>query len=316
MRRRAFIAPSIGRAGPSLRSAQSKVPVIGVLLVGNREPFDSEFRAGLREAGYTDGVNVRLEYRSAQGKLAALPELAADLVRLNVDVLVASETPAVAAAKKATASIPIVMAPAGDPLGTGLVASLARPGGNVTGLSAATAELAGKSLELVREVLPDVRIIAALADPTNPFSKSFLREIQRTAGALGVKILVVNVKSADEFDDAFAAMVRDGAGAVVVQPTLPRKPLIALALKHRLPSVSGNRAFADEGGLMSYSGSLADRHRNAAHYVAQILKGSKPADLPVQQPLKFELVINQKTAKAIGLTLPPTILTRADEVIE
>ena len=316
MRRRDFVALASAAALSRPALAQAKTPVIGVLLVGNREPFDSEFRAGLHDAGYYEGNTIRLEYRSAAGKLAALPELAAELVRLDVDVLVASETPAVAAAKRATATIPIVMAPAGDPLGTGLVASLARPGGNVTGLSAATAELAGKSLELVRDVLPAVRVIAALADPSNPFSKSFLKEIHQTASGLGVNILVVNVKAAEEYENAFASMVRDGAAAVVVQPTLSRKPIIELALRHGLTSVSGNRAFADEGGLMSYSGSLADRHRNAVSYVAKILKGAKPADLPVQQPLKFELVINQRTAKAIGLTLPPTLLARADEVIE
>jgi putative tryptophan/tyrosine transport system substrate-binding protein len=316
MRRRDFVALAGAAALSRSAAAQTKMPVIGVLLVGNREPFDSEFRGGLRDAGYNDGGNIRLEYRSAGGKLAALPELAAELVRLEVDVLVASETPAVAAAKRATETIPIVMAPAGDPLGTGLVPSLARPGGNVTGLSAATAELAGKSLELVREVRPGVRVIAALADPSNPFSKSFLKEIHQTASGLGVTILVVNVKASEEFENAFAGMVRDGAGAVVVQPTLPRKPAIEFALKHRLPSVSGNRAFADEGGLMSYAGSLADRHRNAATYVAKILKGAKPADLPVQQPIKFELVINQRTAKAIGLKLPPTLVARADDVIE
>lgn len=250
MRRRDFVALVGAIALSRSAAAQTRVPVIGVLLVGNREPFDSEFRAGLREAGYTDGTNIRLEYRSADGKLAALPELAADLVRLNADVLVVSETPAVAAAKRATQTIPIIMAPAGDPLGTGLVASLAQPGGNVTGLSAATAELAGKSLELVRELLPRVRVIAALADPSNPFSKSFLKEIRQTANGLDVTILVVNAKAPEEFENAFAGIVRDGAEAVLVQPTLPRKPAIGLALKHRLPSVSGNRAFANEGGLM------------------------------------------------------------------
>jgi putative ABC transport system substrate-binding protein len=316
MRRRDFIALVGATALSRPAAAKPMMPTIGILLVGNREPFDSEFRAGLLDLGYDDGRNVRLEYRSAGGKLTALPDLAAELARLNVDVLVASETPAVVAAKRATTTIPVVMAPAGDPLGTGLVASLARPGGNVTGLSAATAELAGKSLELIGEVLPGIRVIAALADPSNPFSKSFLREINQTARGLGVEILTVNVRSSDDFESAFVGMVRDRAGAVVVQPTLPRKPAIELALRHRLPSVSGNRAFADEGGLMSYAGSLADRHRNAAIYVDKILKGTKPADLPVQQPIKFELVINQKTAKMLGITVPPTLLARADEVIE
>jgi putative ABC transport system substrate-binding protein len=292
------------------------MPRIGILLVENREPFMREFQAGLGEAGYSEGKNIQLEFRSAGGKLAALGELATELVRLNVDVIVASETPAVMAIKQATGTIPIVMAPAGDPLGTGLIASLAQPGGNITGLSAATAELAGKSLELIREMLPGVQRITALADPTNPFSKSFLKQIHLSSNVLGVEILVANVKAPEEFEGAFAGMARDRAEAVVVQPTLPRKPVIDLALKHRLPSVSGNRAFADTGGLMSYAASLADRHRNAAIYVDQILKGAKPADLPVRQPVKFELVINQRTAKALGLTVPPTLLARADEVIE
>jgi putative ABC transport system substrate-binding protein len=319
MRRRDFIV-SVG--GMTLgwplaaRAQHGKVAKIGILLVGGREPFGREFNAGLRALGLIEGQNIQIEYRSAEGKLPALAGLAADLVGLDVDVIVASETPAVFAAKRATSLIPIVMAPAGDPLGTGLVASLARPGANITGLSAATAELAGKSLELIREILPSVRRVAALADPTNPFSKSFLEQIHLAARSIPIEIQVVNVKSTDEFDAAFAAMDRGKAEAVIVQPTLPRKPAIDLALKHRLPSVSGNRAFADGGGLMSYAASLADRYRNAATYVDRILKGAKPTDLPVQQPIKFELVVNQKTAKTLGLTVPPTLLARADEVIE
>jgi putative ABC transport system substrate-binding protein len=319
MRRRDFIVSTGGAVVGwplAARGQQPKIPKIGILLVGGREPFRREFNVGLRDLGYVEGQNIQIEYRSAEGKLPALAGLAAELVSLNVDVLVASETPAVAAAKRATAILPVVMAPAGDPLGTGLVASLARPGGNVTGLSAATAELAGKSLELIREMLPAVRRIAALADPSNPFSKSFLKHIDSSSRAIGIEILVVNVKAPEEFEGAFDGMMRDRAEAVVVQPTLPRKPIIELALKYRLPAVSGNRAFADGGGLMSYAGSLPDRYRNAASYVDKILKGAKPADLPVQQPIKFELVINQKTAKALGLTVPPTLLARADEVIE
>ncbi len=318
MKRRDFIAALGGVSLTPLvaHGQQPKIPKLGILLVGGREPFGREFNAGLRDLGYIEGQNIQIEYRSAEGKLPALAGLAAELVGLNVDLLVASETPAVAAAKRATATLPVVMAPAGDPLGTGLVASLARPGGNVTGLSAATAELAGKSLELIREMLPAVRRIAALADPSNPFSKSFLKHIDSSSRAIGVEILVVNVTAPEEFEGAFGGMMRDRAEAVVVQPTLLRLPIIELALKYRLPSVSGNRAFADGGGLMSYAGSLADRYRNAASYVDKILKGAKPADLPVQQPIKFELVINQKTAKALGLTVPPTLLARADEVIE
>ena len=319
MKRRNFLvlAGCATLAGPHwARAQQQKAAKIGILLVGGREPFAREFDAGLRALGLVEGQNIQFEYRSAGGKLPALAGLAAELVGLNVDAIVASETPAVSAAKRATSSIPIVMAPAGDPVGTGLVASLARPGGNVTGLSAATAELAGKSLELIREILPSVRRVAALADPTNPFSKSFLEQIHLSARSTQIEIHVVNVKSTDTFDAAFADMANNKAEAVIVQPTLPRQQAIELALKHRLPSVSGNRAFADGGGLMSYAASLADRYRNAAAYVDKILKGAKPADLPVQQPLKFELVINQKTAKALGLTIPPTLLARADEVIE
>jgi putative ABC transport system substrate-binding protein len=319
MQRRVFIFALGGAviAVPHVGGAQpAKLPRLGVLLVAGGEPFAREFQAGLRDLGHIDGQNIQIEFRSAGGKLSLLPDLAAELVGLKVDIIVASETPAVVAAMRATTTIPIVMAPAGDPLGTGLVASLARPGGNVTGLSAATAELAGKSVELIRDVLPTVRRVAVLADPTNPFSKSFLAQIHLSARAIGVEIHVAMVRAVDEFDAAFLEMQRQRVEAVIVQPTLPRKRAIDLALEHRLPAVSGNRAFPDAGGLMSYAGSLADRYRNAAVYVDKILKGAKPADLPVQQPIRFELVINLKTAKALGLVVPPTLIARADEVIE
>jgi putative ABC transport system substrate-binding protein len=298
------------------RSQQVRLPTIGVLLVGNLEPFWSQFREGLRDFGYVDGQNIKIEFRSGEGKLGILPDLAADLVRLKVDLIVASETPAVQAAKQVTSTIPIVMAPSGDPVGTGQVASLAKPGGNVTGLSAATAELAGKSLELLRELLPSVRRVAALADPTNPFTKPFLEQIKRAGQALSIEIDVHMVRGADEFEAAFAAMTSARVDAVIVQPTLPRKRAVELVLQHRLPAVSGNRAFADAGGLMSYAASLADRYREAAAYVDKILKGRNPGDLPVQQPTKFELVVNLKTATALGLTIPPNLLLRADELIK
>jgi putative ABC transport system substrate-binding protein len=319
MRRREFIGVLGGVAVMwplATRAQQAKLPIIGVLLVAGRQPLIRHFDAGLRAFGYIVGQNIQLEFRSAGGNLKALPDLAVELVRLNVDIIVASETPAVHAAKLATTTIPIIMAPAGDPVGTGLVASLARPGGNVTGLSAATAELAGKSLEIVREVVPSVRRVAALADPTNPFSKPFLEQIHLSAQAIGVEVHVAMVRNVDDFDAAFVEMKRRQVEAVVVQPTLPRKRAIDLALEHRLVSVSGNRAFPDAGGLMSYAGSVTDRYRNAAVYVDKILKGAKAADLPVQQPVKFELVINLKTAKALGITVPPTLLARADDVIE
>jgi putative ABC transport system substrate-binding protein len=298
------------------RAQQPKRPRLGVLLVANREPFWSLFQEGLRDLGYVDGQNIDIELRSAEGNLNGLPMLAAELVRLKVDIIIASETPAVQAAKQATSEIPIVMAPSGDPVGTGLIASLARPGGNVTGLSGATAELAGKSLELLREILPSAKRVAALADPTNTFPKPFLEHIHLVALALGIEIQSVMVRSIEEFDAAFSEMTRERMDAVIVQPTLPRKNAIDLALKYRLPSVSGNKVFAEAGGLMSYSASATDRYRGAVVYVDKILKGAKPADLPVQQPTRFELVINLKTAKAIGLEIPPIMLTRADEVIE
>ena len=292
------------------------MPTIGVLLVGNLEPFWSQFREGLRDFGYVDGQNIRIEFRSGEGKLHVLPDLAADLVRLKVDLIVASETPAVQAAKQATSTIPIVMAPSGDPVGTGQVASLAKPGGNVTGLSAATAELAGKSLELLRELLPSAHRVAALADPTNPFTKPFLEQVNIAGKALGIEIETHMVRGIAEFDAAFAAMASTQVSAVIIQPTLPRTRAVELISQHRLPAVSGNRAFADAGGLMSYAASLADRYREAAVYVDKILKGRNPGDLPVQQPTKFELVINLKTATALGLTVPPNLLLRADELIK
>jgi len=319
MRRRDFIVTlaSSVTAWPFVVSAQQAKPArLGVLLVEKREPFTRIFSEGLRELGYVDGQNMQIEYRSAEGRLDRLPALAAELVGLKVDVIVASETPAVLAAKRVTTEIAIVMAPSGDPVGTGLISSLSRPGGNVTGLSAAAAELAGKSLELIREFLPAARRVAALADPANTFTKSFLAQIHASAKAAGVEVQDVMLGATQDLEPIFAGMASNGVDALIVQPTLPRTAIIALAVKHRLPAVSGNRAFADAGGLMSYAGSLADRYRNAAPYVDKILKGAKPADLPVQQPTKFELVINLKTAKALGISVPHAMLTRADEVIE
>src|SRR5262245_26302499 len=319
MRRRDLITllGSAAIAWPvGVRAQQARVPTIGVLLVGNLEPFWSQFREGLRDFGYVDGQNIRIEFRSGQGNLHILPDLAADLVRLKLDLIVASETPAVQAAKQATTSIAVVMEPSGDPVGTGQVASLARPGGNITGLSAATAELAGKSLDLIRELLPSASRVAALADPTNPFTKPFLHHIQLAAQALGMEIQVNFVRGVGEFDAAFRTMVEAKVEALIVQPTLPRPRLVELVLLHRVPAVSGNRAFADAGGLMSYAASLADRYRGAAAYVDRILKGANPSDLPVQQPTRFELVINLRTAAALGITIPPTMLLRADELIK
>lgn len=327
MRRRDFIGLSgcaiVGAAQSGIfaltdcvRAQPARIPVLGILLVGNREPFTRLFGDGLREAGLIEGQNIRIETRSAAGDLRELPRLAAELVAMKVDVLVASETPAAQAAKGATSEIPIVMAPSGDPVGTGLIASLSRPGGNVTGLSAATAELAGKSLELIREMLPASRRVAALADPSNAFTKPFLEQIHQAARNTGLEVDVVMAGTAAELASRFADMSSRQIDAIVVQPTLPRGPILELIKKHGIPSVSGNRAFADGGGLLSYAASLPDRYSNAASYVDRILKGAKPADLPVRQPTKFELVVNLRTAKELGLQIPATLLSRADDVIE
>jgi ABC-type uncharacterized transport system substrate-binding protein len=318
MKRREFIA-LIGGAAATwplvARAQQQKAARIGVLVPANPEPFWSEFRVGLREQGYIEGQNIAFEFRSAEGKPERLRGLADELVRLKVDIIVAHQTPSVTAARHATTEIPIVMAAAGDPVGTGLISSLVRPGGNITGLSSTSAETGGKTLELIREVLPSTRRVAVLANAIDPFSRVLVELIENGGRTLGIAIQAIRVRGADEFDAAFAAMVNERADAVIVQGSMPRKPAIDLALKHRLPLIGVN-PFAREGGLMSYSLRQSDLFRRAAYYVDRILKGARPADLPVEQPTNYELVINLKTAKALGLEVPPTLLARADEVIE
>ena len=258
----------------------------------------------------------RFEFRSAEGHLDRLPELAAELVRLKVDIIVTWFTPTAVAAKQATHEIPIVMAETGDPIGTGLVASLPRPGGNVTGIASATAELAGKSVQLIRDMLPRARRVTALANATDPFSKPFLEQIKLGGEATGTTINPVRISSS-ELETAFASMEKDRPDAVIVQPSLPSRRAAELALKHHIPAVSVPRWFAEEhGGLMSYSARYVELFRKAAVYVDKILKGAQPADLPVEQPTHFELVINMKTAKALGIDVPPTLLARADVMIE
>ena len=300
------------------RAQQPNVPTIGVLVIGNISPeqFWREFRQGLRDLGYVEGQNIRFEFRSAEGHLDRLPELAAELVRLKVDIIVTWFTPTALAAKQATREIPIVMAETGDPIGTGLVASLPRPGGNVTGMASVTAELAGKCVQLIRDMLPSARRVTALANATDPFSKPFLQQIELGGEATGTTINPVSISNTEEFETAFAAMEKDRPDAIIVQPSLPTKRAAELALKHRVPAVSVPRWFAEEGGLMSYSQRWPELFRQAAVYVDKILRGAKPADLPVVQPTKFELVINLKTAKALGIDVPAALLARADEVIE
>jgi putative ABC transport system substrate-binding protein len=300
------------------RAQQPKVPTIGALVIGNISPeqFWREFRQGLRDLGYVEGQNIRFEFRSAEGHLDRLPELAAELVRLKVDIIVTWFTPTALAAKQATREIPIVMAETGDPIGTGLVASLPRPGGNVTGMASVTAELAGKCVQLIRDMLPSARRVTALANATDPFSKPFLQQIQLGGEGTGTTINSVSISNSEEFETAFAAMEKDRPDAIIVQPSLPTKRAAELALKHRVPAVSVPRWFVEEGGLMSYSAIYVELFRKAGVYVDKILKGAQPADLPVEQPTHFELVINMKTAKALGLTVPAAFLARADEVIE
>jgi putative ABC transport system substrate-binding protein len=322
MRRREFIAVLGGATAswPLAARAQQQpnIPKIGVLVAGipDPEPFWRIFREGLRDLGYIEGRNILYEFRSAGGQTNLLGELAADLVRLKVDIIVTWQTPTVRAAKLATREIPIVMADAGDPVGTGLVESLARPGGNITGMAGVTAELAGKSVELIREIMPTARRVAALCNVTDPFAKPFLDHIQLGGRATGTEIKPIMVSSHEELEAAFPTMVRDHVDVVIVQPSLPTKRAAELALREHLPAVSVPRWFAEEGGLMSYSPKQTDLYRQATVYVDEILRGARPADLPVQQPTKFELIINLKTAKALGLTIPESFLVRADEVIE
>jgi putative ABC transport system substrate-binding protein len=274
------------------------------------------FRQALREAGYIEGQNIRLELRSGEGKNNLLPERAAELVRLKVDIIVTSLTPTAQAAKQATRDIPIIMTPAGDPVATGLVASLANPGGNITGLSAASAEIAGKSVELIREVVPSARRIAVLLNEADPFAKPFLEQTTQGARALGIEADAVMARPDSKLEAAFETMSSRKTDAIMIQGGMLRQDAFDLAIKHRLPTFSTNRQIATAGGLMTYAASALEVHREAARFVDKILKGRKPADLPVMLPTKFELVINLKTAQALGITISPSLLARADEVIE
>ena len=278
------------------------------------------FRRGLSETGYVEGQNLAIEYRWADGHYDKLPSLAADLVRHDVGVIAAATVPAVTAAKAATRTIPIVFAAGGDPVQLGLVASLARPGGNVTGVTTLNAELGPKRLELLRELVPKATSIAALVNPAAPITKTLSRDLKDAAAVLGLPVHVLDASSERDFDAAFetVAQVRAGALLIVTDPFFVSRSeqLAALALRHSIPTIYFTREFAAAGGLMSYGTSLPEAYRLAGGYVARILKGEKPADLPVQQSTKLELVINLKTAKTLGLTFPVTILGSADEVIE
>lgn len=299
----------------------TKIPPIGVLL-GTGSPSGSPrldaFRQGLRELGYIEGKDFAIEPRFAEGRFDRLPEMARDLVRIKVEIIFAVGTPAVKAAKDATQTIPIVSS-SSDPVGTGLVASLAQPGGNVTGLDNFTSELGGKRLELLKEAVPRVSRVGVLWNPDNPGSVLRMRETEVAARSLGIKLQNVGVSEPKDFEQAFSAFKKNRAGAFVPirSPLIlnQSKRIVELAAKNGLPAMYDDSGFVEAGGLMSYGTMLADLDRRAAIYVDKILKGRKPADLPVEQPMKFELVINLKAAKQIGLTVPPNLLVRAQKVI-
>jgi putative ABC transport system substrate-binding protein len=317
MKRREFIALVGGAAGWSLtaQAQQTRVPRIGVLVIADTELM-GPYREALRDLGYVEGKNIQIDIRSAEGQTDRLAWLAAELVREQVDIILAPQTPSIIAARNETRDIPIVMAPAGDPVAQGLIASLARPGGNLTGVSSNSGELAAKSLELIPEMVPGARRVGVLGNANDPFVTTFLEHIERGAKTARLEIRPTIVRSSDEIESAFATLVGQRVDAVIVQPSLPVKLTVELALKHRLPSVSLPKSDARAGRLASYGSSLTERGRQLAGYIDKILKGAKPADLPVQQPTQFEITINLKTAKALGLNISPMLLARADEVIE
>ena len=327
MDRRTFLAGTgaVVLAAPLAAKAQQagNVPRVGILLLSDvsKQSVGDPFREGLRELGYVDGRTIAIEYRSAEGKEERFPALASELVHLRVDVIFATVAAAVRAAQRATTAIPIV-AVVNDPVGAGFVASVARPGGNVTGLSMMSPEVVGKQLELLRQVVPKVSRVAVLANPANPGSAPQLRHAEVAAKALGMRLQYLEARSPSEINSAFAAITKERTGALIVllDPTLARtaqrEQIAGLAARSHLPTMFALKLHVDAGGLMSYGADIFYLYRRTAIYVDKILKGAKPADLPVEQPTKFEFVINLKTAKALGLTIPPSLLARADEVIE
>ncbi len=291
---------------------------IGVLSLTSPspEPLLKALREGLRDAGYVEGRNLRLEIRSAAGRPDLQLEKATELVHLKVDLIITFFTPTALAAKQATRDIPIVMAGAGDPVAVGLVATLARPGGNVTGQSSGGAEVAGKSVELIRELIPAARRVGVLADESDPFAKPYMAQIGQAAGSAGMEVETIMTRPGQPLDAAFETLTGKRVDGLIIQGSIARKEMLDLAIKHRLPALTSTRLGPPLGALMSYASDYVTLARESAVYVDKILKGAKPADLPVAFPTKFELIINLKTANALGLEVPPTLLARADEVIE
>jgi putative ABC transport system substrate-binding protein len=323
--RRTFLAGTgaVLLAAPLAAEAQQagKVPRIGYIRAEGPPAADIEaFRQGLREHGYVEGKNIVVEYRWADGNEQRLRAIVAELIRVKVDLIVTSAPAATRAAKEAATTIPIVMVLVADPVAFGFVASLARPGGNVTGFAFLLPELSGKRLQLLKDAIPGLSRVAVLWNAINSYKAFDLKEVQAVAEALNVAVRTLPVRGPDDFADAFEAAVKSGAGGLITLDDpftiAHRTRIVNLALKYRLPAVYGVRPFADAGGLMTYGPDRVDQNRRAATYVDKILRGAKPADLPVEQPTKFELVINLKTAKALGLTIPQSLLLRADQIIQ
>jgi len=326
MRRRDLVASLAATAAAwplTARAQQKAMPVIGYLRPGSPGPTESRlaaFHQGLSETGYVEGQNVAIETLWAEGRYDRLPALAADLVGRKVDLIVASGVPSALAAKSATLTIPIVFHSGDDPVAAGVVASFARPGGNLTGVSMLNVELTAKRLELLAELVPQARVIALLANLNSPGTERIIRDVQEAARAKRVQLHILTASTESEIDGAFASLVQLHAGALLVGAdgflSGRREQLVALASRHAVPAIYQYREFADSGGLITYGINITSVYRQDGIYAGRILKGAKPADLPVQQPTKFELVINLKTAKALGLTVPQALLARADEVIE
>ena len=318
-----LVAAAVAWSRASVAQPQKKVWRIGYLSVApaSLTPQNAEaFRKGMRELGYVEGSNLVIEWRYADGKFERLPDLAAELVRLKVDVIVAVASGAIGAAQKATSTIPIVMTTTGDPVGSGFVKSLAKPGGNITGLSNMGGDTGAKQVDLMAAVVPNLSRLGLLVSPTSPTYRAILNQVGDGARSAGLTTVVAEASTPQEIDEAFALMTRERVDAMVVGASpffgVHRKQIVALAIRHRIPAIFGNRTYADAGGLISYGQNISDGYLRAASYVDKILRGAKPGDMPIEQPLVLELVVNLKTARAIGLTIPKEILLRADAIIE